>query len=252
LIGPPELDVERRWNRVGRNAAYVAGASFFVGTVLFLLDAADLLGKGPAYHATSAGPLQDEANFWVAAFEHQHGILWDIIARDLILPLGFVALIVLGLAVRHLVGSERPEGQLMVAFLVVGGVLSAIADLTFLADVEYWRFTGLKAHPPEIAVSIGRATQAIDTLTRWPEIAGFAVVAMGVLYLGVLCRTRPELPAAVGIVAFVEAALLVGVALAEAFHNDSMNQLFSLVTGVLIAPVLAFWLGRHFARLNRT
>ncbi len=75
-IGDPVSELDRRWDRVGRNAAYMAGASFLIGTVLFLLDAADLLGKGPEYHATAAGQLQDEANFWAAYFNHQHRILW--------------------------------------------------------------------------------------------------------------------------------------------------------------------------------
>lgn len=95
-----------RWSRIGRNAAYLAGAAFLVGTVLFLLDAADLLGESPEYQVTAAGPIQDDANFWVAYFEHQHGILWDIIGRDLILPVGFLALIVAGLAIP----APRREG----------------------------------------------------------------------------------------------------------------------------------------------
>ena len=132
----------------------------------------------------------------------------DIVGRDLILPLGFVGLIVVGLAIRHLVGSDRPEGQLMVAFLVVGGVLSSVGDLLFLSDVTYWRSGGWSGHPPEIMESIGRAASAIETLNVWPEVAGFPILAAGLLYVGRLCRTRPELPTQLGIVAYVEAALL--------------------------------------------
>jgi hypothetical protein len=249
MIGPAGSEVDRSWNRIGRNAGYVAGVAFLVGTVLYLLDALELLGKGPEYHATAAGPLQDEANFWVAAFAHQHDIVWDIVARDLIFPLGFVALIILGLAIRHVVGSERPEGQLMVAFLVVGGVISAIADLIFLGNVEYWRTTGWTAHPPEVMVAIGRSTQAIDSLTRWPAAAGFAILAAGILYFGHLCRTRPELPAAVGILAYLEALLLMGIAIAGAARWDTPYYVLSLLTGVLVGPVLGIWLGRHFGQL---
>ena len=185
----------------------------------------------------------------MAAFAHQHDIVWDIVARDLIFPIGFLALIVLGLAVRHLVGSQRPEGHLMVIFLVVGGVISAIADLIFLGDVEYWRTTGWTAHPPEVMVAIGRASQAIDFLTRWTEAAGFAIVAAGVLYLAHLCRNRPELPAAVGALAYVEAVLLVGIAIAGAARWDTPYDVLSLLTGVLVGPILGIWLGLHFGRL---
>ena len=240
-----------RWSRIGRNAAYLAGAAFLVGTVLFLLDAADLLGESPEYQVTAAGPIQDDANFWVAYFEHQHGILWDIIGRDLILPVGFLALIVAGLAIRHLVGKERPEGQLIVAFLVVGGTISIIADLVFLGDVEYWRLTGLTADPPGIAMSIGRASQAIDFLTRWLEAAGFAILAVGLLYLGLLWRRRPELPRSVEVLAYIEALLLVGIAIAGAGKSDTSYQVLSLLTGVIIAPVLTVVLGMHLGRLAR-
>ncbi|HEY3214204.1 MAG TPA: hypothetical protein VGL16_13475 [Actinomycetota bacterium] len=171
--------------------------------------------------------------------------------RDLILPLGFVGLIVVGLAIRHLVGSDRPEGQLMVAFLVVGGVLSSVGDLLFLSDVTYWRSGGWSGHPPEIMESIGRAASAIETLNVWPEVAGFPILAAGLLYVGRLCRTRPELPTQLGIVAYVEAALLLVIAIAEAVGNDTANQVLSLITGVLVAPVLGVWLGRHFGRLAK-
>jgi hypothetical protein len=175
----------------------------------------------------------------------------DIVGRDLILPLGFVGLIVVGLAIRHLVGSDRPEGQLMVAFLVVGGVLSSVGDLLFLSDVTYWRSGGWSGHPPEIMESIGRAASAIETLNVWPEVAGFPILAAGLLYVGRLCRTRPELPTQLGIVAYVEAALLLVIAIAEAVGNDTANQVLSLITGVLVAPVLGVWLGRHFGRLAK-
>jgi len=98
------------------------------GTVLFLLDAAGLLGAGPAYHRTAAGPLADQATFYAAWFAHQHRIVWDIMARDTILPVAYLALIVVALAVRHRAGPHHPEGQLLVTSFVVGGILSILAD----------------------------------------------------------------------------------------------------------------------------
>ena len=128
-----ESDDDRAWRRVGKGSGYILAAGLFVGTVLFLLDATDALDASPEFHVTGAGPLQDEANFWVAVFAHQHRILWDIIARDTLFPLAFVALIVVSLAVRNRVRSERPEPQLMTAFFVVGGVVAALSDLIYLA-----------------------------------------------------------------------------------------------------------------------
>jgi hypothetical protein len=216
--------------------------------VLFLLDALDALGASPDYHATPAGPMQDEANFWVAYFAHQHHILWDIIARDSLFPLAFVSLIVLTLAVGNLVGYERPEAQLMVMFFVVGGILSALADLIYLGGTEYWRVTGWSTEPPARMVAVGRSSTAVDALTRWPEAAGFLVLAAGLVCLGRLARSRAQLPSRLAWLVNVEALLLVGIAIAGVMQSDTAYNIFSLLTGALIGPAVGLWLGRHLGR----
>jgi hypothetical protein len=243
--------VDVRWARIGRNAGYVAGVAFLLGTVLFLLDALDALGDSPEYSVTGAGPLRDEANFWVAVFAHQRNIVWDIIARDTILPLAFIALIVLGLAIRHLAGPERPDGHLMVTFLAVGGIFAIVADLTYLGAAEFWRIRGWRANPPEIMVAVGRVTEGIDSLTRWPEAAGFAILAVGTLYLARLCRTTDALPRWAAPVAVVTAALLLLIAIAGVSRWDSTYEILSLALGVVLAPILTIGLGRHLALLGR-
>jgi membrane protein DedA with SNARE-associated domain len=47
------------------------------------------------------------------------------------------------------------------------------------------------------------------------------------------------------LVAYGEAALLVGIALAGIMQTGTPYDVFSLVTGALVGPVLAFWLGHH-------
>jgi hypothetical protein len=243
--GRPDLDRERAWRRIGRNSGYVAAAGLFVGTVLFLLDATDALGTSPQYHATAAGPLQDEADFYVAYFAHQHHIIWDIIARDSLLPLAFVALIVLSLAVRNLVGYERPEAQLMATFFVIGGVVSALSDLIYLAGTDYWRETGWIAQPASRMVAIGRSSDVVNALTRWPEAAGFVTLAAGLIYLGILCRARDELPSRLALLVNLEALLLVGIAIAGITRMDTPYNILSLLTGALIGPAVGIWLGWH-------
>jgi hypothetical protein len=217
----------------------------FLGTVFYLLDATHALGAAPAYHATAAGPLQDEADFWVAYFAHQHHILWDVIARDTLLPLAFVTLIVVGLAIRHLVGPERPEAQIMVAFFVAGGVISALSDLVYLDAADYWRATGWSAHPPAKMVAVGRSSGALEALPGWLEPAGFVILAAALVCLGRLCRSRVELPSRLGLVVYLEALLLLGVALAEVLRADTVYNVFSLLTGALIGPAVAAWIGWH-------
>ncbi len=244
------LDDYTAWSRVGRYSGYIAAAGLLLGTLLFLLDATNALGESPDFHATAAGATQDEANFWVAYFAHQHHILWDIIARDTLLPLAFLALIVLSLAIRNLVGNSRPEAQLMTAFFLVGGTVSALSDLIYLGGTEYWRVTGWTAHPPAFMVTVGRSSAAIGSLTRWPEAAGFLILAAALVCLGRLCKFRHEFPSKLGLLVNLEALMLAGIALAGVMQADTAYNIFSLLTGVLIGPAVAIWLGWHFGRPN--
>jgi hypothetical protein len=244
-------DAVRAWRRVGRAAGYVAAASLLAGTVLFLLDALNALGAGPDFHDTGR-PLQDEAQFWVAVFAHQHHILWDVMLRDTLFPLAFVALIVLMLAVRALAPTGRPEGQLLIGFFLVGGVISALNDLIYLAGTDYWRETGWKPVPPERMVAVGRDTQALNALTRWPEAAGFLVLAAGLVCLGLLCRQHAALPSALALAAFLEALLLVGIAVAGVAESDTAYNIFSLLTGAVLGPLVAGWLGWHLGPRKRS
>ena len=241
----PAPDVDREWRRVGRVAGYMAGAGFFVATLLYLLDATGALGSDPDYHQTSAGPVQDEANFWVAYFAHKHHVLWDIVARDTLFPVAFVALAVVAVAVRRLVGPDDPRAQLLTLFFALGGLVSALSDLVYLGAAEYWRVTGWSAQPPERMLAIGRSSETIERLTVWIEPAGFIILAAGLVALGRLCRARAELPSLLGPLCEVEALLLVGISLSGVLHADTAYDVFSLLTGALIGPAVGLWLGRH-------
>lgn len=244
-------DAVQAWRRVGRAAGYIAAAALLAGTVLFLLDALNALGAGPDFHDTGT-PLQDEANFWVAVFAHQHHILWDILLRDTLFPLAFVTLIVLMLAVRALAPSTRPEGQLMISFFLVGGTISALSDLIYLAGTDFWRDTGWNPVPAERMVAVGRDTQALNALTRWPEAAGFVVLAAGLVCLGLLCRQHSSLPSRLSLAAYLEALLLLGIAIAGAAESDTAYNIFSLLTGALVGPLVAGWLGWHLGTRTET
>jgi hypothetical protein len=236
--------MEAEWGRVGRTAGYLSGGALLVGTILYLLDATNALGT---VHFTpeAVSPIQNQANFWVAAFAHQHDILWDVIARDTLFPFAFLALIVLALAVRPFVAAHRPDTQLMIAFFVVGGVISMLNDLIYLGATDYWRLTGWSNVPAVSMVAAGRSENAIESLTRWPEAAGFVVLAAALVCLGNLCRSEAALPTRLAVVAYVEAALLIGIALAGVMEADTPYNVFSLLTGALVGPVLAAWLGWH-------
>ena len=233
---------------MGRAAGYIAGSALLAGTVLFLLDAAGLLGPGPVYRPTGAGPLMDQATFWAAYFAHQHHIVWDIIARDTILPVAYLALIVAALAVRNRTGPRHPEGQLLVTSFIVGGVLSILANLTFLAAAEYWRQTGWPARPAAIMVAAGQTVQGIQTLTHWPEAFGFAVLACGLVALGRLCGKHRTFPASLGALAYLEALLLAGIAVTGLIPYDAGYNWLSLAAGAVAGPALALWLGTRLGQ----
>jgi hypothetical protein len=246
-----EPDRSQGWAGIGRVAGYLAGGALLLGTILFLLDATNALGVN---NFKPVGPPStlNERNYWVAEFAHQHHILWDVIARDTLFPVAFVALIVLSLAVRAVVPAQLPDGQLMVAFFIVGGVISIVNDLLYLGATDYWRLTGWSHVPAVSMVAAGRSSEAIVALTRWPEAAGFVVLAAALVCLGNLCRSQATLPSRAALAVYAEAALLVGVALAGVMETGTPYNMFSLVTGALVGPLVALWLGHHLGTTGRT
>jgi hypothetical protein len=235
---------------MGRTAGYIAGSALLAGTLLFLLDAAGLLGAGPVYRPTGAGPVADQATFFVAYFAHQHHIVWDIIARDTILPVAYLALITAALAVRNRTGRGHPEGQFLVASFIVGGILSILADLTFLAAAEYWRQTGWPVRPAALMVAVGQTVEGIQTLTHWPEALGFTVLACGLVALGRLCGRHRIFPASLGVLAYLEALLLLGIAVTGLIPYDAGYNWLSLAAGAAVGPALSIWLGTRLGRLE--
>jgi hypothetical protein len=238
------------WARLGRISGYIAGACFLAGTVLFLLDATHVLAAETPFHQTAAGPLHDEANWWVAYFARQHHVLWDVITRDTLFPVAFVALMVVALAIRRTVQDDRPEAQLLTAFVIAGGLLSALSDLLYLSATDYWRMTGWTAEPATRMVSIGRSSQAIESLTRWPEAAGFVVLAAGLVCMGRLAgrATGGAVSRRLAPVVYLEAFLLLGIAVAGVAESDTAYNIFSLLTGAVVGPVVAVWLGVGLGR----
>ena len=229
----------------------MAAFCIFGQTMLFLADAIGLLGENPRYTETPAGRARDLADYYVAYFEHQHAILWDVAVRDALGPIGFLALMVLGVAAMNVVGPRRPEAQLLVLFFVVGGLLAAIPDLMYLTLTSYWRHTGWEATPTENMVALGRSVEAIHEVTTYPQYAGFVVLALGLGCLGRLCRLGlTTLSSRLGILAYVEAVALVGIAIASILRNDTAYNVLAFATGALLGPAVAIWLGRDVARLR--
>ena len=99
----------RDWPKVGRVAGYVSAAALLIAAIFFLLDATGALGSNDYHPNAGLSEVQREAGYWVAPFAYQRHILWDVISRDTLFPLAFLALIVISLAVRAVVDAARPE-----------------------------------------------------------------------------------------------------------------------------------------------
>jgi hypothetical protein len=244
------IGVDRAWARVGRVAAYVAAVGFLVMTTLFLLDELDALDPSPRYVQTSAGQLQDEARFWSQVFEHQHRILWDIVIRDVVGAAAFVALIVVGVVLRRRLTDDRPERQLLVTFLTVGGLIAAMSNLLFLGNVEFWRvpWGPVPAGGETSIVAVGRATTAIDNLTTWPQAFGYVVLALGLVCVGSVIRAERLGSTRLGTLAFVAAGGLAALAVAIGLNAETPGSVLSVAVGIVLAPWLCFGLGRTFRR----
>ena len=94
-------------------------------------------------------------------------------------------------------------------------------------------------------VAVGRSVDTLAALTTWPEAAGFVLLAAALACLGRLCSTHTRLPARLALLAYLEALLLIGIALAGVAKADTAYNIFSLLTGALVGPALALWLGLH-------
>jgi hypothetical protein len=237
------------WGRVGAVAGYVAGVGILAQTTLFLLDATDVLADSPEFVETDAGRVQDLAAYYAAYFDRQHEIGWNIMLRDAVGPIAFVALVVAALATANLVRSRRPESQLLVLFLGAGALLAVVQDLIYLSLTAYWREDGW---PVDVnMVAAGRAVEAVNNITVPLQQASFVVLAAGLICLARVVRAEAGWSRLLGLMAYAEAAGLAGAAVASALRNDPAFKAFALLLGVLLGPAVAVLLGRQLGRAGR-
>jgi|SRR5512133_1788471 hypothetical protein len=141
--------------------------------------------------------LQDAANLWSVP-SPTSTTFCETSSRATRCSLAFVALIVLSLATRRVVGYDRSDAQLITVLFVVGGTLAALADLVYLGGTEYWHETGWIAQPP---VKDGRRWESIGVVA--PSPAGLRRQVSSSwrpawCARGRLRRTRAEVPFRLG------------------------------------------------------
>lgn len=245
---PPRENGRRRPGaRTALVSGLVAAAGLALGTVLYLLDELDILASAPRFRSGGADREAELAANTVAYLERQHDVWWDIALRDTLLPVAFVALIALFVLTGDRVRWRHPA-SLMVAFVLVGCVLNIVNDLMYLGQLGYWRHTGWQADPPGPVIAVGAASDAVERATTYLEAGSYAVLTLGLLCLGRSCRYEPALPHRLGRTAEVTAVATLLMTVGIASEADLLFQVSGALTGILLAPAVATWLGVHLSR----
>jgi hypothetical protein len=245
---PIQLVARASWVSVGRASAVVAAACFEAQSVLFLLDGTGLLARNVAYTVTGRGLQHDLADFYVAVNERMHTIWWDVAIRDTLGPTGYLAFMVVVLAVRRLAGDGHPRTELAVLFTVVGGAAAAASDLLYLSHVASWR--GGEFQPTPDIVAYGRAAELLDTAGEYLQWAGFVVLAAGVVCLAATFRAVRPGRVVLPVMAYALAAALLA-SVVTRLVDSGIGQLVSAVAaGVLLAPAVALTIGATVVRLG--
>lgn len=242
------LGYDRVWNRVGRIGAYFAGSAFLVVIVLTLLDSLGALGAVPAYQRTAAGLLVDEATYWKGLYAHRHDILWNILIRDSVQPLAFLAVVLVALAVLNAVGPRRAVAQIAVAAFALAALLGCLDGLAWLTMGQYWRsdWSGANA---TVMVAVGRDTDAITNLTHQYTQLGNVALAAGLVLVGLLTRAEGLLPLRLRYLAWTGAVLLVLGVIVDQTQLDTVSNILTLLSALVFPPLL-FWIGRRFTRVG--
>jgi hypothetical protein len=232
------------WAKTARRWGLFSGIAFAIATAAYLVEATGLIGTAPTYVATPAGQLQDEATYWAAFFAYRHDTLWDYVLRDGLFFFAFLGFIPLALAANVATGGRRAAVQIGAAFIAVGAIFGALNAVTFFVDMSWWRGTGWEQVPPGLMASIGRGAEMMDDLSAWCGIASNAALAVGLAYLGVACLRERALSRPIGWVALATAALEVAIiAVGQIGGLDVVENVLSLITGVVFAPIIAIGLG---------
>jgi len=236
--------VDPGWATAARSWGVFSGIAFAVATLAYVVEAMGVLGSRPAYVATAAGQLQDEATYWAAVFAYRHATLWDYALRDGLFFFAFLGFIPLVLAANAATGGRRAAVQIGGAFIAVGAIFGALNAVAFFVDVSWWRETGWDQVPPGLMAPIGRGTEMMQDLSAWSGIASNAALFVGLAYVGFACLTEAALSRPIGWVALATAGLqLAIIVLSQISGLDAVQNVLSLITGALLAPIILIGLG---------
>ena len=244
--------IDPAWGRTARTWGVFGGIAFVVATLAYLVEATGLLASQPAYVATSAGQLADEAKFHFAAFTYGQQVQWDYWLRDGLYFFAYLALIPLGLGLREVAGRRRVAPQLAPAFLAIAAIFGCMNAFQTFVMVDYWKNSGWDGVPATIMTAVGRDLDLMNGVTRWDGIASYAALAIGLYYAGRACRSSRVLPSWLGVVAYAGTLILIGLTIVSLIPDtDAIFNALGFAIGAVVAPVFTVGLGVHIARAAR-
>lgn len=233
--------------RMALASGAVAAVGLVIGTALYLLDELDVIADPPRYESGGDDAEAQLATNMVSYLERQHDVWWNIAVRDSVLPMAFLALVVLVVLAGDRVRWRHPASVTAACFLV-GGILNIVSNLAYLGQLRYWRHTGWSADPSGPVIAVGTSSDAVVAATTYLEAAGYLVLALGATCLGSLTLKDPAIPRWLSpftyILAFGLALLTTGIA----FQADVIYQVAGALTGILLGPFVALALGVELAR----
>jgi hypothetical protein len=241
-VSEAEREQTSAWGRTAFLAGVISAVGLFLQTALFFLDATGTLPFSPDYHETGAGRGEDLATYYVALFERQHDIVWDVALRDTIGPVAALALMVLALALVRLRGHGRPGPAVWGLVFAIGALLKLLSDVVFLSQLAVYLDSGFTPEFPADIVAVGRASEAVDALSSYLESVAYLVLAAALLGLAGLLGRRLSALARV-----VALALAVSV-LAWVAGWWPVMAVAEALAGIVLAPALLIGLGRSLAR----
>jgi hypothetical protein len=235
------------WGRTALLAGVIAGVGSFLQALLFLIDAAGIVPSSPDFRESGNGLDKDLATFYVAFFERQHDIAWNIALRDTVGPVASVAMIVLAWTFVRVRGRGRPRAEVWALVFAVGALLNLLSDLVYLSQLGVWRFTGFTPEPPADIIAAGRIAEAVSNLSGY--LATAAIVTLAVALSGVAALLSPLLRLLALALVVVS---LVSVVASLAFW-DIVSDVTSILSGAVLGPVLLVGIGRWLAQpVDRT
>jgi hypothetical protein len=218
----------------GRIFAWIVAVAFFVATVWYFLLSQQI---SVADEPTSARDvpfdqvLERFYDWYVTTLTQERlNILVNFV--------GFLSLIGVALALREVLGGDRPSGVLAAAAVTSGSVLWIIGNVV---QIGGHRAVELMARGGNDLDPVNAISFTIDRIDDWFELVGLGLIGLSALAFAIGGIRTGVLPKAWGYYTLGLGALLILAAIAYAFENGDLVDLLLLIAGFLLVPAWGVW-----------